>query len=91
MRAQLPLPPGSARTVFPAAASDPAMPAARAAVEAGRHVGRLAWPGQVRLPGDPEGPIHLVFAHRRAGRVGPALAACAEAVANLARKSASAG
>jgi hypothetical protein len=46
---------------------------------------------RARLPGDPEGPIHLVFAHRRAGRVGPALAACAEAVANLARKSASAG
>ncbi len=74
---------GPALAVFPASDSDPDMPPARAAIEAGRYELGLDLLGKVlaRLPGDPDVLVYVAFAHRRSGRVEQAMAAYAEALA----------
>lgn len=72
-----------ALAILPAVDSDPDMPAARQAIEAGRYDLGLDLLEQVldRLPGDPDVLVYVAFAHRRLGDLARAEAAYAAALA----------
>jgi len=72
-----------ALAVFPASDSDPDMPAARQAIEAGRYDLSLDLLAKVlaRLPGDPDVLVYVAFAHRRRGETARAQDAYAQALA----------
>lgn len=77
------LPAAPARAVFPPADSDPDMPAARQAIEAGRYELGLDLLAKVleRLPEDPDVLVYVAFAHRRLGDRDRAMAAYEQALA----------